>query len=1482
MAEQYFNSDINADGKIKLSTVPNSTGTVMTYNPTTKELSTRTNAQIISDLGLNSDLSAYVKKAGDTMTGSLTMNNGANVVINKDLSTITTGSGFARDMFRLTATNGIIDVFGWQGSVDNTGTVTFGYGYLGGSAYNVKNAIRWNSNQQVRIGSTGVPTGNYGLEVDGNTLSRGNFDSQNGAFNTVSGELLVQRFGVNRIRTNTASTIISGDTSNGIVYLRPQGDAVASSEVQFRSNLTAVLNDGYNFLFGNQTSTGSALFHTNLATNVAGYGLWMGHNLQFNGTDFIQPRGSLNSWGFTVNNHKKFSFNYAAANSTNGGVVTLSEVASIDQTGKITTLNTGSSDQWNSAYLNGFTYKSLIAAGTDLNTVTGSGWYIQGSNANATTALNYPVALAGQLKVYGVNTVHITQEYHVFSTNNDVYRRYYYNGNWSLWAKLWDSNDFTQANINAWNNIALNGATQQWVDQYYINKSTQNVVKSTDWFITDDFSAGMEGKFKFTTGYPRVEWGTSSVTFTDEGAIDIVNYGFRQEANQGVNQLHSATSFKDVSFNNNQGTSPFTVDSSTLVTNLNADLLDGRHASDFVLTSQVGNFVPYSGATSNVNLNNKELTNTSSLELSPTAKSLSRLGIGNNEKVHNKIYSGSLTAGPNVGILSFSITPPTASATMFDTTIKIYGYGSTSFAEFRISFYRQTVSIINTAGTSAGLWCRDNFPTDVVRVGFDPSGKIVINIGDITTDWSTYPSYEIERIETKFTGGTADWASGWTSALITDVTGYNLFNVPVERLASRNWVNTLVASSIPSNFITTNTTQTGLTGDKTTAGNWIFNGTGANKISLLRPGNTINNSISFGLDTASMFVGMADANNFAIGNNINLSSTPNRKLWVDFANNTINAIGQIGGSNLGARDIGGYSISTTTNNSRAEMIVRHNWSANNQTFALGGVSSPTAGSMSRWGMFKWLNDRTVNGNDGFFGWAGDTDTLQATALSGTGTRMVVASADGTLSTQAVPSSSVYTAGQGLTLTGNQFSIPITSTGTGTGVSNVTATATGLQITRENFVTLTTLNTVISNYVNRYEDNFVAPGDWSITANTSFTDKGYYKFTEDIGYPEIGFGTSKAIFTDEYTIALTNYGISQLPGQSGTNYFGSDTYFEFVEFRKPQGQAPFNVLSNTLVTNLNADYLDGYHASSFAMASQLSNYVPITRTITIDGVTKDLTANQSWTTNNTVTRLRGGGSFVSGDITINAGTNVNVSQSGQTITIASTDTNTTYTAGAGLTLTGTTFSLPVTISGTGNGVASVVQNASGITVNKTDFALSSDLTNFVTVTGAGQTITSPKTFNANVNVNATLQANGLLSNGSQSNNEVWTTDGGYRDLSEISRPDRQWRLNIDGTTTAIDLRPYHDLGVVIYEGGGVEDTAVALPRITRQGQEAQVINRGSAVVFVTKVGSSFLLAVYPGMTLRFVFTLDSNVGDASDDKEGLGRWVHVASEKYTEL
>lgn len=199
------------------------------------------------------------------------------------------------------------------------------------------------------------------------------------------------------------------------------------------------------------------------------------------------------------------------------------------------------------------------------------------------------------------------------------------------------------------------------------------------------------------------------------------------------------------------------------------------------------------------------------------------------------------------------------------------------------------------------------------------------------------------------------------------------------------------------NNITTNTAQTGLTGNKTTAGDWVFNGGTPTHISLLRPSNGSNVTMSYGFDTPSYYVGLGNTNTFAFGTSPDLNLASNRHFWLEFNKSTANLRPQ-GGSALSSRDVGGYSITTTTDISQAEMILRHNWSAKNQTFGIGGTGSVTSGGMTNWGMFRWLNDRTTNGNDGFFGWYGNADVLQATALAGVGIRMVTADSIGRLAT----------------------------------------------------------------------------------------------------------------------------------------------------------------------------------------------------------------------------------------------------------------------------------------------------------------------------------------------------------------------------------------------------------------------------------------------------------------------------------------------------
>jgi len=83
---------------------------------------------------------------------------------------------------------------------------------------------------------------------------------------------------------------------------------------------------------------------------------------------------------------------------------------------------------------------SAIAASTDLNTITARGVFRQGTGANATLALNYPVAgTGGILEVFSPNASvdYLIQRYTPFGSGNATARGFYLrvrdNGTWAAW-----------------------------------------------------------------------------------------------------------------------------------------------------------------------------------------------------------------------------------------------------------------------------------------------------------------------------------------------------------------------------------------------------------------------------------------------------------------------------------------------------------------------------------------------------------------------------------------------------------------------------------------------------------------------------------------------------------------------------------------------------------------------------------------------------------------------------------------------------------------------------------------------------------------------------------------------------------------------------------------------------------------------------------------------------------------------------------------
>lgn len=178
-----------------------------------------------------------------------------------------------------------------------------------------------------------------------------------------------------------------------------------------------------------------------------------------------------------------------------------------------------------------------------------------------------------------------------------------------------------------------------------------------------------------------------------------------------------------------------------------------------------------------------------------TKGSTSRLE--NNCRVFNKVFQG-FTGAAQTGILSLKFPQASTSATMFDVALKIYGYQARFLGNLRISFYKQTGTIIHPTGSKAVIECSDTFPTNIINVGIDADGKVCINIGDSATVWNTYVAVEVERVVSHYTGHNNDWSKGWSQGVETDTTSYqSLLNIVPDVVASRSWVDQNNIGSIP-------------------------------------------------------------------------------------------------------------------------------------------------------------------------------------------------------------------------------------------------------------------------------------------------------------------------------------------------------------------------------------------------------------------------------------------------------------------------------------------------------------------------------------------------------------------------------------------------------------------------------------------------------------------------------------------------------------
>jgi len=182
----------------------------------------------------------------------------------------------------------------------------------------------------------------------------------------------------------------------------------------------------------------------------------------------------------------------------------------------------------------------------------------------------------------------------------------------------------------------------------------------------------------------------------------------------------------------------------------------------------------------------------------------------NSTNIFYKVYQGYYDVGGHTGILAIKMPQASPNQAMFSIDINVYGYESQYLGKINVAFYKYVSGTVILNGSKALFDVTDNFPTTLARVGIGSDGYVSILLGQPDTFWNGYFSFEVAKVEVKYTNYTLDWSQGWTHTLETDISQYasNLITLPTDVGATRSWVDSnFVTNTALNNFVTTNTPQ---------------------------------------------------------------------------------------------------------------------------------------------------------------------------------------------------------------------------------------------------------------------------------------------------------------------------------------------------------------------------------------------------------------------------------------------------------------------------------------------------------------------------------------------------------------------------------------------------------------------------------------------------------------------------------------------------
>lgn len=208
------------------------------------------------------------------------------------------------------------------------------------------------------------------------------------------------------------------------------------------------------------------------------------------------------------------------------------------------------------------------------------------------------------------------------------------------------------------------------------------------------------------------------------------------------------------------GVAPLTVSSTTAVTNLNADLLDGNHSTAFSPAAGSTNITTLGTVTSGT-------WNGSIIPITygGTGTATGTVSDINYRKIVNP-DGAMFTTTSNVYTGAIRITLPVAwTSHMHKFNVSVFNYNSLKSFDVAIAGYNYSGgSWVNPTAYITGN--QDVSVNYTVRFGYTAGGKACIYIGETTSTWN-YPQIAVNNVLVGFGTSSSAWLSGWTIDFVT-------------------------------------------------------------------------------------------------------------------------------------------------------------------------------------------------------------------------------------------------------------------------------------------------------------------------------------------------------------------------------------------------------------------------------------------------------------------------------------------------------------------------------------------------------------------------------------------------------------------------------------------------------------------------------------------------------------------------------------------